>query len=587
MTAQALLARFTTTQTDMRLALSIILALCATTCREEAGRRQTYPEEGGLIFAPTAENDCLASGQSLPSEVAKILVNVVVEGSDSVVRTYELSPSQASLFIGDGIPPGRYVLKAVACGKKKALFKGESEPFSVEAGVISAPLVYMTRVDAPSCVGQANSHPLVKANRFMEDGRLAFASLCALDESHVVMAGGVHRVTRVPKGLALEASDGLFVLSLRSGVFETLKDAEGYVLGLSEPRAMHRCALVDRDRVAFFGGAKKATLALRRDASVGDIFEDVLPPEHLIEVFPLSGGSSEFVETSVQSALPASDVREDIGMVVLAGGIDADKKISKRIVFWDYKKGNVTGGDLKIPRYGGNLLILSTGQVLVFGGATGSDVQGVELAWTEDGTVTSVAMTQIALPVGFATSLVLKDDQREAVVFVVAGVREVQGGFASSAEPITKLLRVKGDGDKYTLEGAEVQDIVWDSAPDGLVLPPLPTFIGSSDNGFLLNALIDYDETGKISCAEHLDKNSCYSAIIALALDLERAKLSRSALFYDYHLRIGASSLAMKDSFAMVFGGIALDNGVESPTLLSTGFLYPVAQAENNVSCGE
>jgi hypothetical protein len=585
MTAQALLARFTTTQTDMRLALSIILALLATTCREETGERQTYPEEGGLIFAPTAENDCLASGQSLPSEVTKILVNVVVEGSGSVVRTYELSPSQASLFIGDGIPPGRYVLKAVACSEKKAIFKGESEPFSVEAGVINAPLVNMTRTDAPNCIGQANSHPLVEENGFLNDGRIAFASLCALDESHVVMAGGVRRITESPKGLVLEAGDGLFVFSFRSGIFETVKDDEGYAIRLSEPRAMHGCVLVDKDRIAFFGGVKKATFAPLTPASVGALLNDVLPAKHLIEVVSLNGGDPEFVPVLAQRALPALDYRQDLGMLVMAGGIDADKEISRKITVWEYKNDKVIEGDLKFARNGGNAHILSTGQVLLFGGATGSDVQGVELAWTKDGTLTSVVTGETVVSVGFASSLIVKDDGHDAVVLIVGGVHQRDDGFATSSQPIMKLLKIQGDGKVYTLEGVQVRDIVLDDDSNGLLLPPFPSIASIGDNGFLLNAFID--KIDSISCAEHLDKNSCSSVIIALALDLERGKLGRSALFHDYHLRIGASSLAMKDSFAMVFGGIALDKGVQSPSLLSTGFVYPLARQSMDASCAQ
>ena len=570
----------------MRKGLAVILALFVVTCREETREKQAYPKYGGLIFAPTPEDDCLRQEHPpTTSEITRLLVYLVEENTGSVVQTYELLPSEASTLMTKEVTPGRYILKALACNNNNIVFEGESEPFSVDANRIYAPLVYMTRVGKPSCIGQGNSHPLVKDNRFQNDGRLAFGAMCSLDETHVVLAGGIRRVTPSPKGLFLEAGDELFVYSIRTGIFETVKDDEGFVVKLLEPRAMHRCAVVDKNRVVVFGGIKKAALVLPGTKYAGDVLDDVLPVNHMIEVVSLSGENTEVPSFTYQAALPSVDFREDLGIAVVAGGIGARKDVLQKIAVWEYKSGRVVEGDLKIPRFAGNAHILRTGQILLLGGGGGGEKNGVELAWIEDGQVSSIFSMDITVPASFASSLLVKDDSHEAHILLVSGVLYKDNGFSSASEPTVMILKLKGDGNVYGLENAQVQDITLDTTLQGFTIPPFPSLLRIGDNAFLLNAFASRQDGLPVSCSDYLTKDVCSSEIIVLTLDREHGKLVQSERFSEYHLRVGGSTFAIKDSLAMVFGGIALDRGVQNPILLSTGFAYPVAQTDKEVGC--
>jgi len=573
-------------------------------------------ETSGLVFAngvsAGCENPPLSTGR-LPDDVdwivARLLDTAGVEKSALVFSDVGLeSPGEALMT---GVPPGRYVLDVTGCSsgpKPRATWGGKSRAFEVLESRKSAPIVFMKRAGALSCVGGWNQSPLAPqfgGDEFLKNGSSAFAAGTVAQDGRVFVSGGFDQWNPKPTGDTLTAGSRLWQFDPRTGIFIGTFGPEGLRNALHEPRAMHVMVEPpgDQGMLLAIGGVRSAVLAPQGfpgDVAALDGADDV---EFTVDVLDLNAGSSTGVKTATAGVQATLAVSRDRGWVALAGGRNpTDGKPADKVVFIETDASalldgtvHVLEGSLTSPRFASGAVFLSTGDLVLVGGWTGDKPAASEMVFMN----TSGALTAHELgtggpppnvsPTAYPSMAVLSDTGDAATLLIMGGNPLDDSTFSfTNPDPEKRtgwLLQLDADGSgHYDPDSATAVSL---DEPRQWAVRSMASIVSVGDGEMVMaGGYRNFnEEPGTPGCGV-VWGSFCFPRTLALfSVDGKGSGLVEDGVLEDSRSRLGALALPLDPGLVLVMGGMdgfgypKTDDATAPPPpsttpILSTGYLF-------------
>lgn len=547
---------------------------------------QSSSRSFGLIFANDVsagcENTPIRTGK-LPEDVAWLVARLLdadgVERASVVIQEEGLEVPGETLITG--LPPGRYQLEVTGCSsdsEPEATWGGRSREFDVYESQKSAPIVFMMRSGATSCVGGKNQNPVAPqfdGDGFLTDGVSAFGAGAVTGDGRIFVSGGFDRWKPGATGDFLSAGNRVWEFDPHLGVFVGVFDGGDARLSMKAARAMHgliESASGDGMLIAV-GGISSAYLApagFPGDKAPIDGAEDV---EFNLEVLNLQNGEAIGIDTPGAGTQPAWSVGPDRKWLALAGGRDAAHgNPSNHVVFLEGDSAEllngsamVMEGDLYSPRFASAARFLSTGELLLVGGWEGTQAAGPELVrQTDAGALESQPLAVTGPPPGisptaFPSLVVLSDDGQKAQVLIAGGnpLDDPTFDYASPdpAKPTLWILDIESaDGAHYDPASAKASAL--GDAPDWTVRS-LATLVSVGESLLVAGGYRTFTEQPEADGCGLVWGSFCFPRILAeFSVEPLEARLNLGRLIEDQKSRLGALVLPLGPGRTLILGGM-------------------------------
>ena len=546
------------------------LALVACAGQDPGAESSSF----GLVFAPEASSGCVSPGlgtHKLPGDVAYVVARVLGKDdaeASAVTITQEDLDAGDGQFLFRGITPGEWTLEVTGCSKQGvATWRGTTRGVKVEAHRKSLPLVFMLPEGRLACIGGANQNPLTSYDgaRFVSDGRVAFGAGAVTPSGRVIIAGGGFDY-RPASGDLLLGGTGVWEFRPDAGVFVPIYGPTGTRLALGEQRLGHGMVALDDDHILVIGGGTAAVLGGSGTQPPLSPREKVPAP---IEILTLSTASSQSQKLDRWvAAFPAWAWSR--GRVALAGGMAASKA-SDQVMFVDpLDPSSAVFGTLSSPRFGSVARFLSTGELLVVGGFSGTGPAGPELVKEDKGTVESWMLNVSGppagvLPTAFPLVEVLSDDGKQATILVALGTPIGSGLYGQPSAQNIWLLKLQGDGTRYDPSKAETAVVGADM--DWPLVRSLVSVVSLGDGLLVAGGVKSFTKSpGFKDCQDSkgVDLEYCFPRSIAFAsLTPDGTGLALESLRLP-HGRLGVTAVALNKDQVLLLGGLA-GFGLQAP----------------------
>jgi len=569
----------------------------------------------GLVFATDESTECMTPPETtgrLPDDVDWVVAALVeTDGKEQYVitiREEDLEVQGEALMTG--VAPGVYSLHVTGCRDTKppkATWGGTSRPFEVKESQKAAPIVFMTRAGAMSCIGGENQIPLApefKGADFLADGRSSFAAGTVTTDGRVFVSGGFVKYKDPGAVYTLYTGRHVWEFHRQTGVFTGVFNTVGDRLELLEKRAMHGMeeASDGSGRLLVIGGISNAELAPSGFPGHKAPLDNAEPVQTTLEVLYLDEAKSVPVALPTVDVMPSWALDTKVGWAALAGGRrDTDGLPSDRILFIQADPDklvddNATNmeGVLSVPRFGGTARFLSTGELLLIGGWDGSKAAPPELVRRNDtGGLESRLLGIDGPPDGtwqaaFQSTILLSDDGNVVRVLVMGGnpldAGSMPFGNPDPGRPTTWLLEMESGGEAtYDTETAKAIPLGADQ-PDWAARS-MASLVRVGQSLFMAGGYRAFNEKPDVAGCGVVWGYFCFPRTVSMfTMDDTVMDLQGASVLEGMKSRLGALVLPLDEDIVMVLGGMdgygnskPDDPGNPPPPgktpILSTGYL--------------
>lgn len=542
---------------------SLSLLLLAVAMSWGCGRNQ---QPASIVFGLSGQ--CNRPGsfmmQSVPTNVAKIVVRLTDAATGKVIKTLPIQPSAlktGGLGIGD-LLPGNYDMDIVACGQDaKPLYGTTIANISVKENTKTRVRAFLPGLDTINCVGGENFTPLVpefKGEGFSKNGRTAFA--CAIkNNGKYWVFGGFNSIN--PGTGNMKAGKTIWEYNPELGLFTQPISPSGETMSLPGPWAAGHCMAM-QDGIVLVGGVSQGTLGpvgypgkqppvMLKETDTATKTAWIIDAKNNIRAIKLSTGIYPY----------ASITPLDNQTFMACGGMGPRGKAVGTCTIFREKSNKITTLTtitLHTGRYGHSAIRLKNGhQILLVGGfspdATGMPVELIDTKNTAQ-TGTKVAAN---LPwTVFQAAWSITADKGEDIL--VVGGNHVKPGTPNQIQSVqdkATRMALTASGGLYTLTGIKITDlkVKSDEKTGPWTMNSLATIGIISGQRFMAYGFRSFSYLNDTDC---IGTNACMPGAINL-LDISDAGIETGKVFMDTTSRLGAAALSLNAGSVLLIGGIS------------------------------